>query len=37
MITALEGAEFNDRRITQQQAQLLVAEGQALLDQANSL
>lgn len=37
MITALEGAEFNGQPIPQQQAQSLVAQGQALLAQAGSL
>jgi len=37
MIALLEGAEFGGRPITEQQAQSLVAQGQALLDAANSL
>ena len=37
MIALLEGAEFNGHAITQQQAQPLVAQGQALLAQANAL
>jgi len=37
MIALLEGAEFNGQAITQQQAQPLVAQGQALLGQANAL
>ena len=37
MIALLEGAEFNGQAITQQQAQPLVAQGQALLAQANAL
>jgi hypothetical protein len=37
MIGALEGAEFGGTPITQQQAQALVAQGQALLDAAHSL
>ena len=37
MIALLEGAEFNGQAITQQQAQALVAQGQALLGQANAL
>src|ERR1051326_1092450 len=34
MIALLEGAEFNGQTITQAQAQPLLAQGQALLDQA---
>jgi hypothetical protein len=37
MIGLLEGAEFNRQAITEQQAQTLVAKGQALLDTADSL
>ena len=37
MIAALEGAEFGGKPITEQKAQSLVAQGQALLDAANSL
>ena len=37
MIALLEGAEFNGQAITQQQAKALVAQGQALLGQANAL
>ena len=37
MIVLLEGAEFNGQAITQQQAKALVAQGQALLGQANAL
>jgi hypothetical protein len=37
MIALLEGAEFNGQAITQEQAQPLVAQGQALLGQANAL
>ena len=37
MIALLEGAEFNGQAITQQQAQPLVAQGQALLGQADAL
>jgi len=37
MILLLEGAEFNGQAITQEQAQPLVAQGQALLGQANAL
>ncbi|HEV2217273.1 MAG TPA: hypothetical protein VGV88_06840 [Candidatus Dormibacteraeota bacterium] len=37
MIALLEGAEFNGQAITEQQAQPLVAQGQALLAQADSL
>jgi hypothetical protein len=37
MIALLEGAEFGGQAITEQQAQPLVAQGQALLDAANSL
>ncbi len=37
MIALLEGAEFNGQAITQEQAQPLVAQGQALLAQADAL
>ena len=37
MIALLEGAEFNGQAINQQQAQPLIAQGQALLAQANAL
>ena len=37
MIQLLEGAEFNGQVITQQQAQPLIAQGQALLDQVHAL
>jgi hypothetical protein len=37
MISALEGAEFGSTPITEQQAQALVAQGQALLDAAHAL
>ena len=37
MIALLEGAEFDGQPITQQQAQPLIAQGQALLDQVNAL
>jgi hypothetical protein len=37
MIGLLEGAEFGGQPISEQQAQSLVAQGQALLDAANSL
>jgi hypothetical protein len=37
MIALLEGAEFNNQPITQQQAQPLIDQAQALLDQANTL
>ena len=37
MITALEGAEFNGQSISEQQAQSLVSQGQALIAEANAL
>ena len=37
MISALEGAEFNGTPISEAQAQMLVAQGQALLDAAHAL
>src|SRR5712692_6983728 len=37
MITALEGAEFGGQSISEQQAQSLVAQGQALIAEANAL
>jgi hypothetical protein len=37
MISLLEGAEFNDQPISQQQAKLLIEQGQQLLDQVNNL
>jgi hypothetical protein len=37
MITLLEGAEFNGQVINKPQAQQLIAQGQALLDQVNAL
>jgi len=37
MKAALTGAEFNGQAIGQEQAQALIAQGQALLDQASAL
>jgi hypothetical protein len=37
MISALEGAEFNGQSISEEQAQSLVAHGQALIAEANAL
>jgi hypothetical protein len=37
MIAVLEGAEFNGQTISEQQAQSLVAQGQALIAKANAL
>jgi hypothetical protein len=37
MIGLLNGAEFNGQSFSDRQAQSLIAQGQALLDQANSL
>jgi hypothetical protein len=37
MIALLEGAEFNGQVINKSQAQTLIAQGQALLDQVNAL
>ena len=37
MIALLEGAEFNGQEINKSQAQHLIAQGQALIDQVNAL
>ena len=37
MIGLLEGAEFNGQAINQQQAQSLISQGQALLNQVNGM
>ena len=37
MIALLEGAEFNGQPFSNAQAQALIAQGQALLNQVNSL
>ena len=37
MIALLEGAEFNGQVIDKPQAQQLIAQGQALIDQVNAL
>jgi hypothetical protein len=37
MISLLEGAEFNNQPFSDAQAQLLIAQGQALLNKVNSL
>jgi hypothetical protein len=37
MKALLTGAEFNDQAFSDTQAQELIAQGQALLDQANAL
>jgi hypothetical protein len=37
MIALLEGAEFNGQPFSDSQAQSLISQGQALLDQVNNL